>query len=305
MTEPLVSLNGQLIPASQAGLKIYDAGVVLGATVTEMTRTFRHLPFRLEEHVSRLFRSLTATRMEIGLSQEELIKTSRELLAHNTQLIDADDELGLIQFVTAGEYNTYLPSRDIAVRSGPTVCLHTFPIAFALWAKRIQVGAHVVTPNIRHVPPQCYDPSMKYRSRLHFYLADQEARQVDPQAIALLLDVEGNVTETSGANFLIVERGTIVSPTERNTLSGVSRATVIELAARLGIPFAERDFPPSAVMKADEAFLSGTSICLCPVTKINGEIIGDGQPGSVYRRLIAAWSELVGVDVAGQFLTRL
>ncbi len=305
MIEPLVFLNGQLLPASQASLNIYDAGVVFGATVTEMTRTFRHQPFRLEDHVTRLFRSLKATRMDIGMSPEEFITKSRDLLAHNARLIPADDELGLIQFVTAGEYGSYVASREVVVRNGPTVCIHTFPLPFALWAKRMQSGAHVVTPTIRHVPPQCYDPSTKNRSRLHYYLADQEARQTDPQAIALLLDVEGNVTETSGANFLIVERGTIVSPTERNTLPGVSRATVIELAARLGIPFVERDFPPNVVMNADEAFLSGTSICLCPVTKINGQIIGDGQPGSVYRRLMTAWSELVGVDIGSQFLSRL
>ena len=81
---------------------------------------------------------------------------------------------------------------------------------------------------------------MKYRSRMHFYLADQEARLVDPEAVALLLDLDGNVTETSGANFLIVENGAIVSPTTVNTLPGISRAMVIELAAKLGIPFIER-----------------------------------------------------------------
>ena len=305
MTEPLVSLNGQLIPASQASLNIYDAGVVFGATVTEMTRTFRHLPFRLEDHVARLFRALNATRMDIGMSPAKLTATSRDLLAHNTALIPADDELGLIQFVTAGEYGSYVASRDISVRSGPTVCIHTFPLPFALWAKRMQSGAHVVTPTIRHVPPQCYDPSTKNRSRMHYFLADQEARQSDPKAIALLLDLEGNVTETSGANFLIVERGTIVSPTERNTLPGISRSMVFELAARLGIPAIERDFQPDAVLNADEAFLCGTSICLCPVTKVNGQTIGDGQSGTVYRRLMTAWSDMVGVDIAGQFLARL
>ncbi|MCX7422206.1 MAG: aminotransferase class IV [Planctomycetia bacterium] len=305
MTEPLVSLNGQLLPATQARLNIYDAGVVFGATVTEMTRTFRHQPFRLEDHVARLFRSLKSTQMDIGMSPEELITRSLELLSHNAGLIPADDELGLIQFVTAGEYGSYVASRDVVVRSGPTVCIHTFPLPFALWAKRMQSGAHVVTPTIRHVPPQCYDPSTKNRSRLHYYLADQEARQTDPRAIALLLDIDGNVAETSGANFLIVERGTIVSPTERNTLPGVSRTTVFDLATRLGIPFVERDFQPEAVLSADEAFLSGTSICLCPVTKINGQIIGGGEPGSVYRRLISAWSEMVGVDITGQFLARL
>lgn len=77
MPEPLVFLNGQMIPASQASLKIYDAGVVLGATVTEMTRTFRHQPFRLEDHVARLFRSLKYVRFDIGMSQQQLVATSR------------------------------------------------------------------------------------------------------------------------------------------------------------------------------------------------------------------------------------
>ena len=305
MSEPLVYLNGQMIPASQASLKIYDAGVVLGATVTEMTRTFRHQPFRLEDHVARLFRSLKYVRLDIGLSQEQLIAASRELLANNTKLIAADDELGLIHFVTAGEYGSYVAVPGTPVRSGPTVVMHTFPLPFALWAERVKSGAHVVTPSIRHVPPQCYDPKMKYRSRMHYYLADQEARLADPQALALLLDLDGNVTETSGANFLIVERGTIVSPTLRNTLPGISRAVVIELAEKLGIPFVERDIQVFSVMNADEAFLSSTPYGLCPVTKINGISIGDGQPGAVYRRLMSAWNGLVGMDIAGQFTSRV
>ena len=150
MSEPLVYLNGQLLPASQASLKIYDAGVVLGATVTEMTRTFRHQPFRLEDHVARLFRSLKYVRLDIGLNQEQLIAASRELLANNTKLIAADDELGLIHFVTAGEYGSYVAVPGTPVRSGPTVVMHTFPMPFALWAERIKSGAHVVTPSIRH-----------------------------------------------------------------------------------------------------------------------------------------------------------
>jgi branched-chain amino acid aminotransferase len=176
-------------------------------------------------------------------------------------------------------------------------------LPFDLWAAKMQHGAHVVTPSIRHVPPQCYDPKMKYRSRMHYFLADHEARLVDPDAIALLLDLDGNVTETSGANFLIVESGTIVSPTLRNILPGISRQTVIELAARLDIPFADRDIQVHSVMNAQEAFLSSTPFCLMPVTRINGVPIADGRPGPLYRRLIEAWSEEVRVDIVAQFVT--
>ena len=300
MPEPLVFLTGKLVPASEAHLAIFDAGIVLGATVTEMTRTFRHEPYRLDDHLDRLFRSLKYTRMDIGMTKAQLASVSRELVAHNARFIDADDELGLIHFVTAGEFPVYAGSAGRTARTTPTVCAHTFPMPFELWASKLDSGSHLVTPSIRHVPPQCYDPKMKYRSRMHYYLADKEAQLVDPDASALLLDLNGNVTETSGANFLIVERGMIVSPTLVNTLPGISRATVIELAAKLGIRFVERDIQVHTVMNADEAFTATTPYCLMPVTKINGVPIGDGRPGPVWRRLLAAWSEQVGVNIERQ-----
>jgi branched-chain amino acid aminotransferase len=300
LNEALVYLNGKLVPASQAHLAIYDAGVVLGATVTEMTRTFHKRPWRLHDHLDRLFRSLRYTRMDIGLSPEQLLDVSRQLVEHNARLLEDFEELGLIHFVTAGEYPTYAGMAGRAARTTPTVCIHTFPMPFELWAKKMLTGAHVVTPSIRHVPPQCYDPKMKYRSRMHFYLADQEARLVDPEASALLLDLAGNVTETGGGNFLIVEHGTIISPTTTNTLPGLSRATVIELAGKQGIPFVERDIQVYSVMNADEAFITSTPYGVMPVTKINGVPIGDGRPGPMVRRLLAAWSEEVGLDIEKQ-----
>jgi branched-chain amino acid aminotransferase len=137
---------------------------------------------------------------------------------------------------------------------------------------------------------------------MHYYLADREARLVDPEASALLLDLDGNVTETNAANFSFVEGGAIVSPTTRNTLPGISRATVFELAAQLGIDFVERDSQPYQAINADEAFLTSTPYCMMPVTKINGIPIGDGKPGPIFRRLLDAWSKLVGVDIERQIL---
>ncbi|HEV3344093.1 MAG TPA: aminotransferase class IV [Pirellulales bacterium] len=308
MSEALVYLNGRVLPAPQAHLAIFDAGVVMGATVTEMTRTFRRQPFRLEEHLERLFRSLHYVRFAIDETKDRLADVSRELVAHNATLLPDGGELGLIQFVTAGEVAGYAglaPTADKRGKAGfgpCTVCIHTFPLCWDLWAEKMRSGAHLVTPSIRHVPPQCIDPKMKYRSRMHYYLADQEARLVDPNASALLLDLDGNVTETSAANFLFVERGTIISPTTRNTLPGISRATVIELAVKLGIGFVERDSQTYHAVNADEAFLTSTPYCLMPVTKINGLSIGDGKPGPIFRRLLDAWSELVGLDIERQII---
>jgi branched-chain amino acid aminotransferase len=298
--EPQVFLNGEMLPASQAHLTVYDAGVVLGATVTELVRTFRKELFRLDDHLRRLSQSLHFVGFDIGMSMEELGRTVRELVAHNAALLGPEDELGVVIFVTAGEYPTYAGGAAGSVRTTPTLCAHTFPLPFELWAEKLLAGIHLVTPSIRHVPPQCYDPKMKCRSRMHYYLADQQARLVDRDAAALLLDLEGNVTETGAANFLIVEDGAIISPSLRNTLPGVSRATVIELAAKLGIPFAVRDFQVFDAVNADEAFLASTPYCLMSVTKINGTRVGTGKPGAIYNQLVKAWSELVGLDIVQQ-----
>ena len=300
MTEPIVYLNGKRVPASQAHIAIYDAGIVMGATVTEMIRTFHHTPFRLEDHVARLYRSLRLTRMDVGFGPEEMVRITREVNEHNTGLIGPDQELGIIHFVTAGEFSAYAGSAASGSKPTPTVCIHTFPMPFHLWASTFQAGYHVVTPSIRHVPPQCLDPKMKYRSRLHWYLADHETHLVDPNATSLLLDLDGNITECSGANFLIVRDGAVLSPTTRNILPGISRATAMDLCADLGIPFVERDLQVYHVVNADEAFLSSTPFCLAPCTRINGIPIGDGKPGPMTKRLLSAWSELVGLDIVAQ-----
>ena len=301
MSEPQVYLNGNMVPASRAAINIYDAGVVQGATVTEMVRTFHQHLYRLDDHLARLQRSLRYVRFDIGMTMNGLGHVCEELAKTNAALLDHDDELQLVIFVTAGENRIYAGSAGGSARQTPTICVHTFPLPFEIFAKKMKDGVHLVTPSTRHVPPQCYDPNMKYRSRMHFYLADQEARLVDADAVALLLDLDGNVTETSGANFLMVENGTIVSPTLRNTLPGISRMTIIELAEALRIPFVVRDFQTFDVVNADEAFLATTSYCMMAVAKINGITIGSGRPGEVFAKLMAAWSREVDIDILGQF----
>ena len=101
----------------------------------------------------------------------------------------------------------------------------------------------------------------------------------------------------------MVEQGTIVTPTLSNTLPGISRQTVSELACQLSIPFVERDFPVANAAAASEAFLSSTPYCLMPVTRMNSQTIGSGQPGPVFERLIRAWSELVSLDIRQQILS--
>jgi len=300
ITENQVFLNDRFVPASEAGISIYDLGIVLGATLTEMTRTFAGKPFRLDDHVDRLYRSLHYAGIKVDLTASEMIAKTQELITTNAAQLDDGEDLGVVHFVTPGENPIYAGSAGGKVRLKPTVCIHSFPLPFSVWSHLITEGAHVVTPSICHIPPQCVDPKMKNRSRLHWFLAEQQSQNVDPKAISLLLDLDGNVTECAGSNFLIASDHTIYSPTSRNILAGVSMATVRELADKLGWNWVEKDLQVYDVANADEAWLTTTPYCAAPCTRINNTSIGTGEPGPMYKQLMSAWSERVGMDILAQ-----
>ena len=302
--EQWVYLKGEMVPAGQAHIAIYDAAVILGATVTDLARTFGQQLYRLEDHVRRFYRSCKYARITPKETLDETVRVCRELAARNASLLDSGEELALVLFISPGEFAVYAGSAGMAGEREPTFCIHTFRLPFEMWRAYFTEGVHVVTPSVRHVPPQCVDPKIKCRSRMHWWLADQETHLVDPQAVSLCLDLDGNVTETSGSNFLIVKEGTVISPSPRHILRGISIETVADLCGELGIPFVERDFQVYDVVNADEAMLATTPYCLAPTTRINGLPIGNGKPGEIFARLIEAWSERVGLDIVGQVLGR-
>ncbi|MDP6183950.1 MAG: aminotransferase class IV, partial [Gammaproteobacteria bacterium] len=144
------------------------------------------------------------------------------------------------------------------------------------------------------------DPKSKNRSRIHYALADLEAKRVHPEAWALLMDDDGFIAEGVGANFFIVRDGELISPEPRNILLGVTRATVIELAAASGIAFRETNIGQYEAIMADEAFFCTTPYVIVPVREIEGRRIGERVPGSVTARLTGAFKELVGLDFVVQ-----
>ncbi len=135
-------------------------------------------------------------------------------------------------------------------------------------------------------------------------MADLEASDVDEDAFPLLLDMDGNVSESTGANFFVVTDGVLRTAGDKSILQGVSRMTISDLAQQLGIPFSEEALQPYDVYTADEAFLSSTPYSLLPVGRVDKRQIGDEVPGPVTKQLLAAWSELVGMDIVDQTIER-
>jgi branched-chain amino acid aminotransferase len=144
------------------------------------------------------------------------------------------------------------------------------------------------------------DPKIKHYSRMNFNLAEMEANDIDPGALPILLDEDGNLTEGSGYNVFMVTGGAIRTAGDRSILQGVSRGMVFDLARQLDIPLVEEDLQPYDLYTADEAFFATTTWSVMPVTQVDRRPIGDGRPGPVARQLLAAWGESVGVDIVGQ-----
>lgn len=298
VTEPIAYLNGDVVPISAARLSIFDMGLVGGVSVTEMIRTFRHEPFRLEDHLDRLVQSLRYVGLAPSETPQDLERIARDVIERNGRLIANEHDLGLVVFVTAGPNPTYTGTRG-GVRV-PSVGVHTFPLPFEFWVDKIDAGQHLITPSIQAIPPNCVDPRVKSRSRMHWHLADRQARGVDPHAAALVVDGNGHITETSTGNFFVVEGRSLRTPPAEKSLAGISRRVVCELAEQCGLQWEFADLTVYDVSRADEAFTTSTPYCMLPVARLNGQPIGSHCPGPVFRQLSTAWSELVGLDIIGQ-----
>lgn len=297
----LAYLNGKLVPVAEAVVPVYDAGFVLGATVAEQLRTFGGRLFRLEQHLARLEHSLEIIGVELGLSMSELAEAAKDLAANNHRLGDPNDDLGLSIFVTPGPYSTMAAMVGPDAHRGPLVGMHTYLLPFHLWADKYRAGQSLVVTDVQQVPPACWPVALKCRSRMHYYLADLQARRIEPGARAILLDADGHALEASSANLCIYRRAEgLVSPPKEKILPGVSIAVIAELARRLEIPFVDRDLTVDELLRADEVLLCSTSPCVWPVLRLNGQTIGGGTPGETFRTLLSAWSELVGLNIQSQ-----
>lgn len=287
---PKAYLNGHWIDDAQLSVPIGDLGFLMGVTVTERLRTFAREPFRQREHVDRMRRSLEVVGLPAAEIAAEVDGAIRELVQRNGHAWREDDDWAIVAFATPGE-----PGGE------PTRCVHAHPLRFAEWAHMYDEGVHVVISDVRQTPATCWPPDLKCRSRMHYYLADLHAQERWPGARAVLLDQEGYLCESTTANLVLYSEGEgLVTPKLSKALPGVSVGVVEELAENLGVPFSQRDLAPSELAAADEAWLCSTSVCMLPVTRCNGKDVGHAYPGGVYREFLAAWSALVGVDVAAQ-----
>ncbi|MEK0081715.1 aminotransferase class IV [Benzoatithermus flavus] len=301
--ERIAYFNGEYLPESRVVLPFRDRGFLYGDGVFDTTRTFGHRLFKVKEHIDRLYRSLRYLRLDPGLSPAEMAGITEAVLERNRHLLGPDEDYWVSQRVSRG------PSRidgEEPVQAGPTVIVECTPLPLRERAGLYRDGIRVVVPSNRRTPPDALTPRAKTTNYLNMIVADQEVTALDPGAWAVLLDMNGNLAEGRGSNIFLVRKGELLTPGSRYVLPGISRETVIELAAELETPCREADLDLYDAYNADEAFLTSTSLCICPVRSINGvRIGGEAVFGPVTRRLVDAYVRLVGCDFVGQYLRRL
>ena len=301
MAEYISYYNGEYIPDSECTYHVGSGNraFIRGDSVYDVARTFNYKIHRLRDHVKRLYRSLNFARIDPGLTIDEMEDISNEVLRRNESLQAPGGDVVVWQTITRGWPNFMSSVTDAAPSN---VCVSVRPIDFSGYAQEYKTGGHVVLAKTRSHNSQAIEPKLKHTSRMNFSLADLEAADIDPEAHAVLLDQDGNITENTSGNFFIVTDGVIRTSTDQSILAGVGRTDVLELAARLGIPTSEENLQPYDAYTADESFLSNSLYCVLPVAQIDKRNLEGDVPGPITERLLAAWSEEVGLDIVDQAL---
>lgn len=284
--------NGEWVNYGDVKIAPHDRGFSLADVVFDSARTFNGKPFRLESHIDRLYRSLKYVRIDPGLSAKEMEEICRDGVVRNMHHRSEVGDFAIHAFVTRG----------FSYEGPPTISVVISPIDFASFARSYIYGVHGVIARTRAFSSESLDPKVKHKVRLNLILAELEARDVDADAQPILLDGDGNVAEGMGCNVFMVKNGVLKTPGDKSILQGVSRDTVINVAKQLGIPTVEEDLQPYDMYNADEIFFTRTSPRITPVVKVDKRSIGDETPGPITRQLLAAHSEMVGVDIVDQAL---
>jgi len=295
--------NGRYVPEREVLVPFRDRGFKYGDAVFDTTRTFGHRVFKLAEHVERLYKSLRYLRIDPGVTPKALVEITEEVLRRNLPLLDPDDDYWVTQRVSRG---LDASAREIwPDRTGATVIVECIPLPLRERAALYRDGIRVMTPSIRRTPPEALSPRVKTHNYLNLIAGGLEVSAQDPAAWALLLDTSGNLAEGLGSNIFVVQKGVLYTPREQAVLSGISRETVIDLAREAGLTVVEKDIDLYDAYVADEAFLTSTSLCICPIASVNGAKIGGAVPGPITRQLTEAYGRYVDFDFVAQYLKRL
>ena len=280
-SDGLVYVSGAWRTAAEASVSVFDHGLLYGDGVFEGIRAYNGRVFKLDRHIDRLFDSAKAIRLEIPHSHAEVCDLVVETCRRNGI---SDGYIRLL--VTRGPGDL-----GIDPRRCPRAELIVIARQLTMYAAAAK-GIRVVTSTFRRNAPDATSPSIKSLNYLNNILARLEANDRGADE-ALMLDGQGYVAEATVDNFFIVTGHALLTPPTATNLKGITRETILALAASLGIKAEERPFTLFDVWTSKEAFICGTGAEVVPVLDVDGRTIGAGGVGPITGRLVAAYHDLV------------
>ena len=207
-------VNGEIVPASEAKISIFDHGFILADAAYDTERTFNGKIFKLEEHIDRLFDTCRYLDLDPGLTEQDLIEITTDVVEKNVPLLGPNEDYWVSQRLTRGVDRAGFPD-------GPTIIVECTPLPLAARAPYYRDGIPVVIPSVRRVPPWSISPRAKTHNYLNIMLGALEVQGSGPGSWAILLDENGNLAEGLGSNVFVVRDGALLTPRERYVLPAI------------------------------------------------------------------------------------
>ena len=282
--EPLIYIDGEFYPKSQAKISVFDHGLLYGDGVFEGIRAYKGSVFKLKEHINRLYQSAHAMMLQAPLTKEQMTEAVLETLRKN-KMKDAYIRLVVTRGVgDLGLDPRKCPKATVIVITG-AIILHG--------NEAKENGITTFVSWVRRHPVDATSHEIKSLNYLNSVMAKIEANMAGADE-AIVLDKAGFVSEGVGENIFVVKNGKILTPPVcSGALPGITAQVVTKLAQKLGYEVVESNLTPYQLMNADEAFFTGTAAEIVPIREVNKRQIGDGKPGPVAKKLILAFQKVV------------
>ena len=268
VAEPIIYIDGNFEPLSVARISPLDQGFLLGDGIFDVVSAWDSKIFMLDAHLDRFFDSMRAARLETRLSREQWVDAIVETTRRN-KLSDASIRFILTRGVPDG---VVADPRHIQ----PTEMIWAAPYIFLADEEKRSTGIRIMISSMRGFAPDTLDPRFKCLDRLNSQLIRLEALEAGYDD-AVWLDGHGYVAEAAASNIFVVKNDEIFTP-QTGILRGITRATVLELAERGGIPHRESQLTAFDLYSADEVFTCSTAGGPLPVREVSGRAIAATGP---------------------------
>ncbi|MDA0822412.1 MAG: branched-chain amino acid transaminase [Proteobacteria bacterium] len=284
----VIWMDGEMVPWRDAQVHVLTHTLHYGVGAFEGIRAYQTPQgtaiFRLDDHVRRLFETAHILQMDMPFSREQIRQACIDSVKQNTL-----DTAYIRPLAYYGSEGMGLHANNLSVH----VCIASWFWGAYLGTDALEKGIRIKTSSYtRHFVNSVMCKAKACGNYINSILALQEAAR-DGYDEALLLDTTGMVAEGSGENIFIVRNGVLFTPDLSSALEGITRDTVLHLAAEEGYEVVEKRITRDEVYIADEAFFTGTAAEVTPIRELDNRVIGQGVPGPVTRQLQSVYLDLV------------